>query len=196
MFSREVYYAILSRLGDHHPLIRQLYWRDFFSTIAYLFPHVFKGAFHQKYDALKWNYDLKTFHQWCEGKTGFPIVDAGMRELNETGLMHNRVRMITASFLVKDLHIDWKWGEKYFAQKLIDYDPAVNNGNWQWSQSTEWMPNPISGFFNPWTQQKRLTPIVSISKRWIPELKDSTPSEIITGLKGEGIPFLQITPLR
>lgn len=133
---RQTYYAIIKHLGRSHPLLRQLYWRDFFTHIAFHAPQVFGHAYHKKYDKLPWNYDKKLFHLWCQGKTGFPIVDAGMRELNTTGFMHNRVRMIVASFLVKDLHIDWLWGEKYFAQQLVDYDPALNNGNWQWCAST------------------------------------------------------------
>ncbi|MDD5631318.1 MAG: deoxyribodipyrimidine photo-lyase, partial [Methylococcales bacterium] len=109
---REVYYAIVEQLGSEHPLLRQLYWRDFFTHIAYHFPSVFGHAFLKKFDNLEWGNNTDYFQAWCEGKTGFPIVDAGMRELNTTGFMHNRVRMITASFLVKDLHIDWRWGER------------------------------------------------------------------------------------
>lgn len=110
------------------------------------------------------------FQRWCEGSTGFPIVDAGMRELNETGFMHNRVRMIAASFLVKDLYIDWRWGEKYFAQVLIDYDPAVNNGNWQWVASTGSDAQPYFRIFNPWNQQKKFDPECVYIKKWVPEL--------------------------
>ncbi len=167
---REVYAAICDKLGPHHPLIRALYWRDFFTSIAYFFPHVFQGAFHSKFDKLKWSYDKKLFKKWCTGQTGFPIVDAGMREMNATGQMHNRVRMIVASFLVKDLHIDWRWGERYFAQNLIDYDPAVNNGNWQWSASTGCDAQPYFRIFNPWNQQKKFDPDCEYIKKWIPEL--------------------------
>ncbi|MGB9371913.1 MAG: FAD-binding domain-containing protein [Halobacteriota archaeon] len=119
-----------------HQLIVELFWRDFYSHIAYFFLHVFGGSFHPQYNAKGWDTDPAKFSAWCAGRTGFPIVDAGMRELNATGFLHNRVRMIVASFLTKDLHIDWRWGERYFAQKLVDYDPAVNNGNWQWCAST------------------------------------------------------------
>jgi deoxyribodipyrimidine photo-lyase len=108
---REVYAAISRHLRPNHDLIRSLYWRDFFTSIAFFFPYVFKGAFHSKFDKIKWSNDQKAYKRWCEGSTGFPIVDAGMREMNKTGFMHNRVRMIAASFLVKDLHIDWRWGE-------------------------------------------------------------------------------------
>lgn len=165
---REVYAA----LSPHPELIRSLYWRDFFTTIAFCFPHVFKGAFKPKFDALKWSYDKKAFQRWCEGFTGFPIVDAAMREMNQTGFMNNRFRMITASFLVKDLHIDWRWGEKYFAQNLIDYDPAVNNGNWQWVASTGCDAQPYFRIFNPWSQQKKFDPECVYIKKWIPELRD------------------------
>ncbi len=175
---REVYAAICQNLSSRHDLIRSLYWRDFFSGIAFYFPHVFKGAFHSKYDKLKWSYDKQKFRRWCEGRTGIPIVDAGMREMNQTGFMHNRVRMIAASFLIKDLHIDWRWGEKYFAQTLIDYDPAVNNGNWQWVASTGCDAQPYFRIFNPWSQQKKFDPDCLYIKKWIPELKKFSPKEI------------------
>ncbi|MBL8014544.1 MAG: deoxyribodipyrimidine photo-lyase, partial [Candidatus Omnitrophica bacterium] len=129
---RETYEAASRALGRNHAFIRQLYWRDFLTYIAYHYPHVFGASFYPQYDSLRWSDNQEHFKRWCTGMTGFPIVDAGMRELNETGFMHNRVRMITASFLVKDLHIHWLWGERYFAQKLVDYDPCVNNGSWQW----------------------------------------------------------------
>jgi deoxyribodipyrimidine photo-lyase len=179
---REAYHGIADSLSKHHELIRALYWRDFFSHVAFFFPHVFKGAFHKKYDNLKWSYDKKAFLKWCEGKTGFPIVDAGMREMNETGYMHNRVRMIVASFLTKDLHIDWRLGEKYFAQKLIDYDPAVNNGNWQWAASTGCDAQPYFRIFNPWAQQKKFDPDCEYIKKWVPELDDFPPEMIHEGL--------------
>jgi deoxyribodipyrimidine photo-lyase len=168
---REVYHAIEKELGKHDPLARSLYWRDFFSGIALHFPHVFKGAFHKKFDKLKWENNASQFKHWCEGTTGFPIVDAGMRELNQTGFMHNRCRMIVATFLVKDLHINWQKGEKYFAQHLIDYDPAVNNGNWQWAASTGCDAQPYFRIFNPWAQQEKFDPDCLYIKKWIPELK-------------------------
>lgn len=175
---REVFYKIYTTLGDDHPLIRQLYWRDFFTYITLHYPYVFGKPFYKKYSYLKWSNNEKLFNAWCEGKTGFPIVDAGMRELNETGFMHNRTRMITASFLVKDLHIDWQWGEKYFANKLVDYDPAVNNGNWQWAASTGCDSQPYFRIFNPWSQQKKLDPECVYIKKWIPEIKNLTPKII------------------
>lgn len=175
---REVYYAIEKALGKNHPLIRQLYWRDFFTQIVFFFPRVLGHAFHEKYDKLIWSKSEAAFERWCSGTTGFPIVDAGMRELNATGFMHNRVRMITASFLVKDLHIDWRKGERYFAQKLVDYDPAVNNGNWQWVASTGCDAQPYFRIFNPWLQQKKFDADCLYIKKWIPELKN-IPSKII-----------------
>lgn len=177
---REAYYAIASELGHNSPLIRQLYWRDFYTLIAYHFPRVFGKAFIPKYNEIKWSENKEHFVRWCTGTTGFPIVDAGMRELNVTGFMHNRVRMIVASFLVKDLHINWQWGEKYFAQQLIDYDPAVNNGNWQWAASTGCDPQPYFRIFNPWLQQKKFDPECTYIKRWVPELKNELPKHIHT----------------
>lgn len=175
---REAYHAIASSLGIHHALLRQLYWRDFWTYIAYHNPRVFGHAYHEKYDDLIWNKSKKDFELWCEGNTGFPIVDAGMRELNTTGFMHNRVRMIVASFLTKDLHINWQWGEQYFAQQLVDYDPAVNNGNWQWSASTGCDAQPYFRIFNPWLQQKKFDPACEYIKKWVPELQKYTAEQI------------------
>lgn len=175
---REIYWVIRSNLGKNHPLLRALYWRDFFTVIAFFFPHVFKGAFHKKWDRLKWSYDKTKFNQWKMGKTGFPIVDAGMRELRETGFIANRIRMITASFLVKDLHLHWRMGEKYFAQTLIDYDPAVNNGNWQWIAGTGSAIQPYFQIFNPWVQQKKFDLDCKYIKKWIPELAKMPPAVI------------------
>ena len=157
---REVYLEIQKELGNNHPLLRQLYWRDFFVYIGFHFPFVFYDSFLQKYknNKIKWINDQRKFKLWCEGNTGFPIVDAGMRELNKTGFMHNRTRLITASFLVKDLHIDWRYGERYFALKLVDYDPSINNGNWQWVGSTGCDAQPFFRIFNPWLQQKKFDP--------------------------------------
>lgn len=169
---RQTYYAIKEYLSGHHPLLRQLYWRDFFTHIAFHRPTVFGHAYQKKYDSIPWSNDKKDFKRWCNGTTGFPIVDAGMRELNATGFMHNRVRMIVASFLVKDLHINWLWGEKYFAQQLVDYDPAVNNGNWQWSASTGCDAQPYFRIFNPWLQQKKYDAECVYIKRWVPELRE------------------------
>ena len=176
--AREVYHAAVRALGPRHPVLEQLYWRDFFVHVGYYYPHVFGGCFYDEYDAIRWPNDRKAFACWCEGRTGVPIVDAGMRALNTTGFMHNRVRMITASYLVKDLHVDWRWGERYFATRLVDYDPAVNNGNWQWVASTGCDHQPYFRVFNPWLQQKRFDPDGAYVRRWVPELKDATPQHI------------------
>ncbi len=175
---REVHCTIRESLGNDSPLLRQLYWRDFFTYIAHHFPYVFKRPFQLKYKKMKWNSDLKKFRQWCSGKTGFPIVDAGMRQLNLTGFMHNRVRLIVASFLTKDLHIDWKFGERYFAEKLVDYDPCVNNGNWQWAASTGCDAQPYFRIFNPWIQQKKFDPQCKYIKKFVPELANLPPELI------------------
>ncbi len=168
---REAYYAIVDALGSEHPLLRQLYWRDFFTHIGYHFPQVFGRAFIDKFAHLVWDNNREYFQAWADGKTGFPVVDAGMRELNETGFMHNRVRMIVASFLVKDLHVSWRWGERYFAQHLIDYDPCVNNGNWQWAASTGCDAQPYFRIFNPWLQQQKFDADCQYIYHWLPELK-------------------------
>lgn len=175
---REVYAAIVEKLGDHHPLIRQLYWRDFFTMVAYHAPHVYGKPFYAKYASLLWSTKEETLGAWQEGKTGFPLVDAGMRQLLKTGYMHNRVRMITASFLVKDLHHHWLEGERYFAQHLVDYDPAVNNGNWQWVASTGCDASPYFRIFNPWLQQKKFDPDCAYIKQWVPELRSLPPQKI------------------
>lgn len=180
---REAYGAMVKTLGPHHPLVRQLYWRDFFTQIASYFPHVFGAPFYSKYQSIVWQNDKKKFAAWCQGQTGFPLVDAGMRQLNATGFMHNRVRMIVASFLVKDLHIDWRWGERYFATKLVDYDPSVNNGNWQWAASTGCDSQPYFRIFNPWLQQKKFDRDCVYIKRWVPELRPFEPKIIHTWYK-------------
>jgi deoxyribodipyrimidine photo-lyase len=177
---REVYSIIQKELGFNHRLLRQLYWRDFYVYIGFHFPFVFTRPFQGRYrrksktNVIRWKNDPHEFEIWCNGKTGFPIVDAGMRELNESGYMHNRVRLITASFLVKDLHIDWRYGEIYFALKLVDYDPSINNGNWQWVASTGCDAQPFFRIFNPWLQQKKFDPNCNYIKKWIPELQGTT----------------------
>lgn len=176
---REFYHAVKDAFGKENQLLTELYWRDFFTHIGYHFPHVFSGAFHKKYDELSWTNDQQNFKKWCDGKTGFPIVDAGMRQLNATGYMHNRVRMIVASFLVKDLHIHWQKGEKYFARHLLDYDPSINNGNWQWAASTGCDAQPYFRIFNPWLQQKRYDPECIYVKEWVPELKEYPAKKIL-----------------
>lgn len=154
--------------------LSELIWREFFMQIMFHFPHSSKKAFKQKYENIKWRNNKAEFRKWCEGKTGFPIVDAGMRELNQTGFMHNRVRMIVASFLIKDLLIDWRWGEKFFAQKLLDYELSSNNGNWQWAAGTGCDASPYFRIFNPMTQAKKFDPDYVYIRRWVPEFE--TPS--------------------
>lgn len=151
--------------------LNELIWRDFYMNILWHFPHINDGlSFRQAYDRIEWRNDEAEFRLWCEGKTGFPIVDAGMRELNTTGFMHNRVRMIVASFLVKDLLIDWRWGEAYFAEKLLDFDFSANNGGWQWAAGSGCDAAPYFRIFNPDSQAKKFDPELKYIKRWIPEL--------------------------
>jgi len=184
---REAHQMISLCLHTDHPLLRQLYWRDFFSHIGFHHPQVFGSAFQQRFDAIEWRQDEADFEAWCMGQTGFPIIDAGMRELRQTGFMHNRVRMIAASFLVKDLHIDWRHGESWFARHLVDYDPAVNNGNWQWAASTGCDAQPWFRIFNPWLQQKRFDAECSYIKQWIPELTE-LPASVIHQWHKQSIP--------
>lgn len=166
---REVYWAIIGALGIESVLINELIWRDFFTHIFYFFPENQHQSFLSQFQKIQWSADQTQFKKWCEGKTGYPLVDAGMRQLNQTGYMHNRVRMLVASFLVKDLHINWQWGERYFASKLVDIDVAVNNGNWQWVASTGTDSQPYFRIFNPYRQQERFDPEFIYIKRWIPE---------------------------
>jgi deoxyribodipyrimidine photo-lyase len=154
-------------------LKRQLYWREFYAYVVYHTPEVLSES--RNYDTdvkVKWVVSEDSFRKWCEGRTGFPLVDAGMRQMNRTGWMHNRARMVTASFLVKHLGIDWRKGERYFATKLVDYDPCNNNGGWQWSASTGTDAQPYFRIFNPWTQNKSHDPQCEYVRRWIPELRD------------------------
>ncbi len=185
---REFYQAVRKGLRPGHPLLRQLYWRDFFTHIAVHFERVFGHPFQAEYERLAWRDDPRRLRRWQEGTTGFPIVDAGMRQLNATGFMHNRVRMVCASFLVKDLHVDWREGERYFATRLEDYDPCVNNGNWQWIASTGCDAAPYFRIFNPWLQQKRYDPEASYIKRWVPELATAAPDLIHRLDRAEGRP--------
>jgi deoxyribodipyrimidine photo-lyase len=149
--------------------LNELIWRDFYMMILYHFPHAAKNSFKAQYDRIEWRNNEHEFKAWCEGKTGFPIVDAGMRELNATGFMHNRVRMIVASFLVKDLLIDWRWGESYFAQKLLDFDLSANNGGWQWAAGSGCDAAPYFRVFNPTEQTKKFDPKYEYIQKWVPE---------------------------
>lgn len=149
--------------------LNELIWRDFYSQILGHFPHVVKEPFRAKYNFVEWRDSEEDFHKWCEGKTGYPMVDAGMRELNATGFMHNRVRMLTASFLTKHLLLDWRLGEAYFAKKLLDFDLASNNGGWQWAAGCGTDAAPYFRIFNPESQQKKFDKDLRYVKKWIPE---------------------------
>lgn len=178
---RETYWRAREKMKSADAFVNELYWRDFYTHIAFHFPKVFGSVFKEEYQNVVWDENREAFEVWCRGETGFPIVDAGMRELNTTGYMHNRVRMIVASFLTKDLHLPWQWGEQYFATKLTDYDPSVNNGSWQWAASTGADGAPYFRIFNPWLQQKRFDPDCIYIKKWIPELKDVAADNIHKG---------------
>jgi deoxyribodipyrimidine photo-lyase len=151
--------------------LNELIWREFFMMILYHFPRVVSESFKSKYDNIRWRNNEKEFALWCKGETGYPMVDAGMRELNETGFMHNRVRMIVASFLTKHLLIDWRWGEAYFAEKLLDYELSSNNGNWQWAAGCGCDAAPYFRIFNPSEQTKKFDPDLIYIKKWIKNFK-------------------------
>lgn len=165
---REVY----SEFKGNKDFLKQIYWRDFYAQILDNFPHVLKKNLKSQYDNIKWLKNKNYLDAWKEGKTGFPIVDACMRQLNTTGWMHNRGRLIVASFLVKTLLIDWREGEKYFAQKLIDYDVPNNNGNWGWTSGTGADSQPYFRIFNPYSQGERYDEDCEYIKKWVPELKN------------------------
>ncbi len=151
--------------------LSELIWRDFYFQILYHFPHATKGAFKPQYDAIQWRNNEVEFEKWCNGQTGYPIVDAGMRELNTTGFMHNRVRMIVASFLTKHLLIDWRWGEAYFAKKLLDFDLSANNGGWQWAAGSGCDAAPYFRIFNPYEQTKKFDADLKYIRKWVPEFQ-------------------------
>ncbi|MEM7344960.1 MAG: deoxyribodipyrimidine photo-lyase [Chloroflexota bacterium] len=150
--------------------LNELIWREFYVTILYHFPHVRSGSFRSELSDIQWNNDEAEFAAWCDGQTGYPIVDAAMRQLKTLGWMHNRARMITASFLIKDLLVDWRWGERWFMQQLVDGDPAANNGGWQWTAGTGTDAAPYFRVFNPTLQSKKFDPNGNYIRRWIPEL--------------------------
>lgn len=154
--------------------LNELIWRDFYHMILWHFPKVVGHAFKPEYDKIRWRNNEKEFKAWCDGKTGYPIVDAGMRELNATGFMHNRVRMIVASFLTKHLLIDWRWGEAYFAKKLLDFDLAANNGGWQWAAGSGCDAAPYFRVFNPYLQTKKFDPELKYVRKWVPEFEELT----------------------
>ncbi len=152
--------------------LNELIWREFYMMILYHFPHTMDHAFRPEYERIQWVNNEEQFKAWCTGETGYPLVDAGMRELNATGYMHNRVRMVTASFLSKDLLIDWRWGERYFARKLLDYEMASNVGGWQWAAGSGTDAAPYFRIFNPDSQLKKFDPQLSYIKKWVPEYAD------------------------
>lgn len=154
---------------EHETFLSELIWREFFQQVLFHFPHVVTSNFRSKYDGIQWRNNAEEFDKWCKGETGYPMVDAGMRQLNQTGYMHNRVRMVTASFLCKHLLIDWRWGEAYFASKLLDYELASNNGNWQWAAGTGCDAAPYFRVFNPSEQLRKFDSDLKYVKKWVPE---------------------------
>lgn len=160
-------------LKENQTLLKELIWREFFMHIIYHFPEVEHQCFRKEYDRIRWRNDESEFEKWCTGTTGYPIVDAGMRELNATGYMHNRVRMVVASFLTKHLLIDWRWGERYFAEKLLDFDLAANVGNWQWAAGCGCDAAPYFRIFNPQAQAEKFDPKAEYISRWVPELQSA-----------------------
>jgi len=159
--------------------LNELIWREFFMMILFHFPYVVDHNFKRKYDPIKWRNNEKEFELWCKGETGYPIVDAGMRQLNETGWMHNRIRMIVASFLCKHLLIDWRWGEAYFAEKLLDYELSSNNGNWQWAAGTGCDAAPYFRMFNPSEQTKKFDPKLLYTRKWIKNFRPGYLPEMV-----------------
>ena len=159
-------------INENHVFLGELIWREFFMQILFNFPRVVTGNFRTKYDNITWRNDENEFDRWCHGETGYPIVDAGMRQLNKTGYMHNRVRMITAGFLCKHLLIDWRWGEAYFASKLLDYELSSNNGNWQWAAGTGCDAAPYFRIFNPSTQQNKFDKNELYLNKWCSDFKN------------------------
>jgi deoxyribodipyrimidine photo-lyase len=159
---------------------QELAWREFYQHCLYFFPQLSEGPYRENFQDFPWDNNEEHFQAWCEGRTGYPIVDAAMRQLNETGWMHNRCRMIVASFLTKDLMINWQWGEKYFMQKLYDGDLAANNGGWQWSASSGMDPKPLR-IFNPASQSQKFDPEGEYIRQWLPELSSVDSEYLVTG---------------
>ena len=177
--SARTVWAATEKAGNHHPegrsttdtFVSEIIWRDFYKHILWLHPHVTRGCYKPKFDSLRWENDQQKFAAWCEGRTGFPLVDAGMRQLNTTGWMHNRMRMVTANFLCKDLLVSWQWGDRYFMQKLIDADVAANNGGWQWCAGTGTDAQPWFRIFNPTAQAEKFDPEGRYIHRYVPEVE-------------------------
>lgn len=170
--------AIKKDTIGHQTWFSELIWRDFYQMILDAYPHIENKCFRSEYDQIEWLGNKNDFSKWCEGMTGYPLVDSAMRCLNKTGLMHNRLRMVVASFLTKTLLIDWRQGEKYFAEKLLDYDLAANNGGWQWSASTGVDAQPYFRIFNPYNQSRKFDPNGVYIRRWCPELADFSDKNI------------------
>ena len=173
-----------ARSDETHSNIRtwqqEIAWREFYQGVMYFFPELAEGPYREPLKNFPWDNDETLFQAWCDGRTGYPIVDAAMRQLNETGWMHNRCRMIVASFLTKDLIIDWRWGEKYFMQKLYDGDLSANNGGWQWSASSGMDPKPLR-IFNPASQAKKYDPDAEYIREWLPEIRHLNTGVLISG---------------
>jgi deoxyribodipyrimidine photo-lyase len=170
---REIYHDFKKKISTSSSFFNELYWHDFYAQAVYFYPVVLtKKVLDERFGDIKWKGNKLHFKRWCVGLTGFPIVDAGMRQLNATGFMHNRARMIVASFLVKTLLCDWKLGEKYFASKLVDYDPCSNIGGWLWVAGGGFDSQPYFRIFNPWMQAEKFDENCEYIKKWIPELKD------------------------
>lgn len=189
---REVYWTVADNLGKKSGIINELHWRDFYTNICYFYPNILGGqinkknkSFKPKYDNIKWSYSKKNFELWCEGKTGVPIIDSCMRELNTTGFMHNRGRMVVGSFGCKDLMLDWRDLERYFATKLVDYSPIQNNMGWQFNSGSG--PDAMMWLrvFNPYTQAIKFDPECEYIKKWIPELKEVDNHDILNWDKPE-----------
>lgn len=189
---REVYYAILNKLGKNSGLINELHWRDFYINISHYFQHILNGqigkknkSFKHKYDDIKWVYNKNKWEKFTKGETGFPIIDAGIKQLLKKNFVHNRVRMIHGNFVTKDLHMDWRDGEKFYATNLVDYDPMVNNNSWQWCAGSGTDAQPYFRIFNPWTQLKTYDPDLKYVKEFIPELNQVPAKDILNWWKPE-----------
>jgi deoxyribodipyrimidine photo-lyase len=169
-----------SRNSQNITFLKELIWREFFMQILWHFPHTIAKSFKPQYEAIKWRNNKEEFQMWCQGKTGYPLVDAGMRELNQTGFMHNRVRMLVGSFLCKHLLIDWRWGEAYFAEKLHDFELSSNVSNWQWVAGCGVDAAPYFRIFNPTTQITKFDKDHLYIKKWVPEYQEfSYPKPIV-----------------
>ena len=182
---REMYYEVYNHFGAGHELIRQMVWRDFYYNIVWSYPETFLDNKHSYIKDFPWSEDYDEFQKWCDGRTGFPFVDASMRQLNKEGYMSNRGRLSCASFLIRNLHIDWKWGEKYFATQLVDYDPSQNNGNWQWVSSSGMESQAYYRYINPEKDLTEFDPYCIYVKKYIPELKDVECHHIHSGNASE-----------